>query len=99
MQQRNSDTQQLNARMAAVEADVDKLKTAFVLNDLHAPDYDGHRKDHYQRTKAAEEDARAMSELKNAATKRLLVGAIGLAITVIGFGIGPYVRNLLGAAP
>ena len=92
----SDDVQQLNARMSAVEADVDKLKTAFIHNDLGREDYDGHRKDHYRRTKAAEDDARALAELKNAATKRLLVGAIGLAITVIGLGLGPYLRSILG---
>jgi outer membrane murein-binding lipoprotein Lpp len=92
----SDDLRDLNLRVAAVESDVAQLKTAFPHNDLGREDYDGHRKDHYHRTKAAEEDARAMSELKNAATKRLLVGAIGLAITVIGFGLGPYVRSILG---
>ena len=95
----SDDLRDLNLRMAAVESDVAQLKTAFPHNDLGREDYDGHRKDHHTRMKAAEEDARAMAELKNAATKRLLVGAIGLAITVIGFGIGPYVRSLLGIAP
>ena len=95
----SDDLRSLNARMAAVESDVAQLKTAFIHNDLGREDYDGHRKDHYQRTRAAEEDARALAELKNAATKRLLVGAIGLAITVIGLGLGPYVRSLLEAAP
>jgi hypothetical protein len=95
----SDDLRDLNLRMAAVESDVAQLKTAFPHNDLGREDYDGHRKDHYTRTKAAEDDARALAELKNAATKRLLVGAIGLAITVIGLGLGPYLRSLLGAAP
>ena len=92
----SDDLRDLSLRMAAVESDVAQLKTAFPHNDLGREDYDGHRKDHYKRTKAAEEDARALAELKNAATKRLLVGAIGLAITVIGLGLGPYLRSILG---
>lgn len=95
----SDDLRDLHLRMAAVESDVAQLKTAFPHNDLGREDYDGHRKDHYQRLRAAEDDARALAELKNAATKRLLVGAIGLAITVIGLGLGPYVRSLLGVAP
>lgn len=96
MPQCSNDVQQLNVRMAAVEADVDKLKTAFVLNDLNTPDYDGHRKDHYQRSKAAEDEAQTMRELKAGATKKILLGLLGAAMTLISFGLLPYLRSLLG---
>ena len=96
MQQCSSDVQQLNVRMAAVEADVDKLKTAFVLNDLRAPDYDGHRRDHYQRSKAAEDEAQTMRELKTDATRSLLKWLLTIAAGVFMLGIGPYLRGLMG---
>lgn len=95
MQQCSDDMQQLNARVARVEGDVERIKTAFVLNDRGAEDYDGHRKEHAAH--AGEE--KAMADLKIGATKKIVIGLIGLAITLIGFGIGPYVRNLLGAMP
>ncbi len=96
MPQCSSDIQQLNTRMAAVEADVDKLKTAFVLNDLHAPDYDGHRKDHYERSKAAEAEEKTMRELKTDATRSLLKWLLTVAAGIFMLGIGPYLRSLMG---
>ena len=96
MLQYSDDVQQLNARMAAVEADVDKLKTAFVLNDLHAPDYDGHRKDHFERSKAAEDAAQTLRELKTDATRGLLKWLLTIAAGIFMLGIGPYLRGLMG---
>ena len=95
MQQCSDDMQQLNARVARVEGDVERIKTAFVLNDRGVEDYDGHRKEHV----ANVQEEKAMSELKIGATKKIVMGLIGLVITLIGFGIGPYVRSLLGVAP
>ena len=95
MQQRSDDMQQLNARVTRVEGDVERIKTAFVPNDRGVEDYDGHRKEHA----ANAEEEKAMSELKIGATKKIVMGLIGLVITLIGFGIGPYVRSLLGVAP
>ena len=94
--QRSDDLRSLNARMAAVESDVAQLKTAFIHNDLGREDYDGHRKDHYQRSKAAEDEAQTMRELKAGATKKILLGLLGAAMTLISFGFLPYLRSLLG---
>ena len=90
------DVQQLNNRLARVEGDVDKLKTAFVLNDLHAPDYDGHRKDHFERSKAAEDAAQTMRVLKTDATRSLLKWLLTIAAGIFMLGIGPYLRGLTG---
>ena len=96
MLQCSDDVQQLNNRLARVEGDVDKLKTAFVLNDLHAPDYDGHRKDHFERSKAAEDAAQTMRVLKTDATKSLLKWLLTIAAGIFMLGIGPYLRGLMG---
>ena len=96
MPQCSSDIQQLNTRMAAVESDVAQLKTAFIHNDLGREDYDGHRKDHYQRSKAAEDEAQTMRELKAGATKKILLGLLGAAMTLYSFGLLPSLRNRLG---
>ena len=95
MQQCSDDMHQLNARVSRVEGDVERIKTAFVLNDRGAEDYDGHRKEHA----ANAQEEKAMADLKIGATKKIVMGLIGLAITLIGFGIGPYVRSILGGAP
>lgn len=96
MLQCSDDVQQLNNRLARVEGDVDKLKTAFVLNDLHAPDYDGHRKDHFERSKAAEDAAQTMRVLKTDATRSLLKWLLTIAAGIFMLGVGPYLRGLMG---
>ena len=92
----SDDVRMLNIRLAALENDVAHLKTAFVLNDRGAEDYDGHRKDHHKRSKAADEEEKAMGELKAEATKTLLKWALTVAAGVFALGIGPYLRGLLG---
>ena len=96
MPQCSDDVQKLNQRLSDVEADVNKLKTAFTLNDRGAEDYDGHRKDHHKRTKAAEEEEKVMGELKADATKSLLKWLLTAAAGIFALGIGPYLRGLLG---
>ena len=96
MLQCSEDVQQLNNRLARVEGDVERIKTAFVLNDLHAPDYDGHRKDHFERSKAAEDAAQTMRVLKTDATKSLLKWLLTIAAGIFMLGIGPYLRGLMG---
>ena len=92
----SDDVQKLNQRLSDVEADVAHLKTAFVLNDRGTEDYDGHRKDHHKRSKAAEEEEKAMGELKSDATKTLLKWLLTVAAGIFAMGIGPYLRGLLG---
>lgn len=96
MRQHSEDVQQLNHRLARVEGDVERIKTAFVLNDLHAPDYDGHRKDHFERSKAAEDAAQTMRVLKTDATRSLLKWLLTIAAGIFMLGIGPYLRGLMG---
>ena len=96
MLQCSDDVQQLNHRLARVEGDVEHIKTAFILKDLHAPDYDGHRKDHFERSKAAEDAAQTMRELKTDATRSLLKWLLTIAAGIFMLGIGPYLRGLMG---
>ena len=56
-------------------------------------DYEGHRLFHRART----DEAKAMEGFKLDATKKILLGVVGIVMTLIGFGIGPYLRSLLGA--
>ena len=96
MQQCNSDVQQLNHRLARVEGDVERIKTAFILNDRGSEDYDGHRKDHFERSKAAEDVAQTMRALKTDATKSLLKWLLTIAAGIFMLGVGPYLRGLMG---
>ena len=96
MLQCSDDVQQLNHRLARVEGDVERIKTAFILNDRGSEDYDGHRKDHFERSKAAEDAAQTMRELKTDATRSLLKWLLTIAAGIFMLGIGPYLRGLMG---
>jgi hypothetical protein len=96
MPQCSDDVQQLNNRLARVEGDVERIKTAFVLNDRGSEDYDGHRKDHFERSKAAEDAAQTMRVLKTDATKSLLKWLLTIAAGIFMLGVGPYLRGLMG---
>lgn len=96
MLQCSDDVQQLNNRLARVEGDVERIKTAFILNDRGSEDYDGHRKDHFERSKAAEDAAQTMRVLKTDATKSLLKWLLTIAAGIFMLGIGPYLRGLMG---
>ena len=96
MPQCSDDVRDINVRLGRIETDVAQLKTAFVLNDRGAEDYDGHRKDHYVRSESARATEKTMGELKSDATKTLLKIVLTAAAGVFALGIGPYLRGLLG---
>lgn len=68
------------------------VEGAFPVDERGLPDY-GQHKTHHQ---AIAESDRAMGEYKRAITMRLLQGAVGLLITILGFGLGPYFSKILG---
>lgn len=65
----------MRLRIAAVERKQGEMTTAFLLNDLGSPDYDGHRKDHLAIRKAGE----VMSRYKIGATEKI-IGVIVIAV-------------------
>jgi len=72
-----------HTRVSSVEVDIEKLKRAFLKDDLGTPDMDGHRKSH-----AVIEDAnKLIKEYKVGMTKDLLrtIGAMLLGAMTIGF--------------
>lgn len=71
---------------------IEKVEGAFPLDDRGLPDY-GRHKAHHQ---AITESDKAMGEYKRAITMRLLQGAVGLLVTILGFGLGPYLSKVLG---
>ena len=81
----------LHLRVASIERDIEHIKTAFPKNDLGATDFDGHRG--YHSRKIAE--GQIMSEYKQAVTKKILLGSIGLVFTVLGFIAGPVLLRWL----
>ena len=85
------DFQGLHLRVASIERDIEQIKSAFPTNDLGAKDFDGHRG--YHARKIAEEQV--MGEYKQAVTKKILLGSIGLVFTVLGFIAGPALLRWL----
>ena len=81
----------LHLRVASIERDLDQMKAAFPVNDLGATDFDGHRG--YHTRKIAE--GQVMDEYKQEVTKKIILGAIGLVFTVLGFIAGPALLRWL----
>lgn len=67
------------------------FESAFPLNDRGKPDYAAHYQQHFRMTREEND----MSEYKKAATLRLLQGAVGLILTLIGFGLLPALRDFI----
>ena len=81
----------LHLRVASIERDIEHFKVAFPKNELGNADFDGHRG--YHARKIAE--GQAMGEYKQEVTKKIVLGAIGLVFTVLGFIAGPALLRWL----
>ena len=86
------DFHSLHLRVVSIEREIEQIKAAFPPNDLGLTDFDGHRG--YHKRKIAE--GQAMGEYKQAATKKIVLGVIGLVFTVLGFVAGPAVLRWIG---
>lgn len=95
MPQCSDDVKDINVRLSHVETDLAAIKTAFVRNDLSAPDYDGHRLDHGRRIEdKARRDAQMRGYL-DGFTHKLVMGAVAIALAVFSAGILPYLRGFI----
>ena len=81
----------LHLRVTNIERDIEQIKVAFPKNDVGATDFDGHRGFHTR--KIAE--SQVMDEYKQEVTKKIILGAIGLVFTVLGFIAGPALLRWL----
>ena len=91
-QQRCADNfHSLDLRVADIERDIEQFKAAFPKNELGTADFDGHRG--YHARKIAE--GQAIGEYKQEVTKKIVLGAIGLVFTVLGFIAGPTLLRWL----
>lgn len=71
---------------------LEMLEDTFPLDERGRPDYHLVKEHHTD----VRDSKKAMNEYKKAITLRLLQGVIGLLITILGFGLGPYAAKLLG---
>lgn len=86
------ESQSLPQRVAAIEAEQQRMRRAFVLDDLGTADYDGHRKDHAMRLKEAE----VLDEYKQTVTKRIINVVLGVVLTALGGGIVQMIAARMG---
>ena len=70
-------------RLAAVERDIAKINTAFVLDDLKEPDHAGHRK----RELKAIETEKIVESYKITATTKIIGAIIALIVLLLSSGI------------
>ena len=82
---------EMRQRIAALERDCAAIKSAFILNDLNLPDYDGHRKDHRTRLEAA----KVMESYKITATHKVIAAIVAGFILVFSSGITTKFNELI----
>jgi hypothetical protein len=78
-------------RISLLEADIEKLKRAFLKDDLGTPDTEGHRKSHAELV----ESAKLVKEYKVGMTKDMLKVLSGAAFTAFILGIISYLKDHL----
>ena len=66
-----------------------RMKEAFVKNDLGLPDYDGHRSNE----KARIEEAKVLDGYKQTATKKFLEWLVVGAVAIFGAGVVEWVKT------
>lgn len=66
------------------------IKSAFVLNDLNLPDFEGHRGDHRLRQEAA----RVMDSYKVTATHKIIAAVVAALVLVFSSGISAKFHEL-----
>ena len=72
----------MRTRIATLERENTLIKSAFVLNDLNLPDYEGHRKAHIQLIKAAD----TMDKYKQGVVSKVIGVAVVFLLGVIASG-------------
>lgn len=73
----------IRARVAALERDNTLIKSAFILNDINLPDFDGHRTDHRIRKEAA----KIMENYKITAAHKVIAAVMAALVLFFSTGI------------
>lgn len=82
-------------KLSNIEARLDTYETAFVLNDLNRPDFEGHRASHRSMIEAA----KALETYKVDVTKKVLAWVGGIIALVFFTGAGEVIRKFLTQIP
>lgn len=77
-------------RVARLERQAAATTTAFVLNDLKTPDYDGHRKSHLEMIDAAN----ILKNYKISATQKVIASAVAIIVLLISTGLTTKIAEI-----
>ena len=78
-------------RLETVERCQEDVRTAFLINDLNKPDYEGHRAAHRKMVEAEQ----SVQDYKHTATKTVLNWTIGIMLGVLLSGLGLWIKDNL----
>lgn len=81
----------VRTRLATVERELTLIKSAFVLNDLNLPDFDGHRSDHRIRKEAA----KVMENYKITATHKVIAAVMAAIVLFFSSGITTRIQAIV----
>jgi len=81
----------MRARIAALERDNTLIKSAFILNDLGLPDFDGHRHDHRVRMEAA----KVMDSYKITATHKVIAAIVAMFVLFFSTGVTTKIQAIV----
>lgn len=79
-------------RVQQLEAAQERVREAFVINDLGLPDYDGHRSSH----KRMSEEAKVLEGYKRDATKKIVGLILAGLLTLSSLGLIEWIKIKLG---
>lgn len=82
---------EIHAKVTTLEAGALAMTEAFVLNDLHKPDFHGHRQAHLSQIKAAE----IMDGYKRGITKKIIGWMVVFALGLLASGFVAQVSGHL----
>lgn len=80
----------IEKRLDSIEHRIDAMGSAFVVNDLGKPDYDGHRRAHIKLI----DDVARMEGLKHEGAKKLVAAIMGALATVFFMGAVAWIKSL-----
>jgi hypothetical protein len=84
---------QINERTRAIEQTLKSQASAFVINDLGTPDYDGHRKSHIK----LENEAKLVESYKNNVSETIIKWAVTGILILLAVGASETLRSWMAS--
>ena len=86
---------QINERTRVIESTLKSQSSAFIINDLGSPDYDGHRKSHLK----LENEAKLVENYKKNVSETIIKWAVGIFLVIMVSGLGETIKHWLSSGP